>query len=89
MGATGGIGIEIGSLQHLEGRSGLRWNCRTFEGLKVTGAKWEGQGAGVRERGNETHHLCMSQKEETYVSLSRQMRNAFFRALVLCETHNP
>lgn len=42
MGATGGIGvgIEIGSLEHLEGRSGLRGNnCRTFEGLKVTGSK--------------------------------------------------
>lgn len=62
MGATDGIGIETGTLEPLKGRSGLKGNCRTFEGLTVTGSQWEGEGAGVREAENETYHPCVSQK---------------------------
>lgn len=52
MGATGGIGIEMGTLEPLKGRSGLKGNCRTFEGLTVNRVTMGGlgcRGEGVRE----------------------------------------
>lgn len=30
-------------------------------------------------RGNEAHHYCVSRKTELYVSVSRQMKNTFYR----------